>query len=209
MSEHHTETGASAVVFAIAFAAIGCAAEAGPGRAPVEAADNVDAVPAENTEAAPTEPSDSAAADSDTQNIAPAPATEDTSGRSDATYEVPVAAELMSFATYDVSHVKWEVKKGARVLEYNLPDDLTGASNKVQLSGPDTTDNWELSGAAGDASCKTEAGQIRCHESLPGITVDVGAIELRVSMGQLAQEKLAVTKVFQGDPLGILQFTPR
>jgi hypothetical protein len=127
------------------------------------------------------------------------------------TYEVPVAdPALVPFSQYPVAgHVKWEVKKGVRVLEYKLPAQLVGAEQKVELTGPDAAADWMLTGAAGTALCSAQAGQIQCMEMLPGVAIDVPAVETMVSAGQVAAQKLAVTKVFVGDPLGILRFSPR
>jgi hypothetical protein len=126
-----------------------------------------------------------------------------------ATYQVPVDASLAGFNQYAVGHVKWEVKKGVRVLEYNLPQELVGTNQKVQLTGPDAASDWMLTGAVGTAMCNAQAGQIQCMEVLPGVSVDVPAVQSMVSKGQLAAQNLAVTKVFVGDPLGILTFKPR
>jgi hypothetical protein len=66
-----------------------------------------------------------------------------------------------------------------------------------------------LTGEAGTATCTAQGQAVRCNESLPGVPVSVEAVEARVLEGKLAPQKLAITKVFAGDPLGILYFTPR
>jgi hypothetical protein len=128
---------------------------------------------------------------------------------SEPSYEVPVPDELMAFARYAVGTVKWVVKKDERRLEYTLPDELIGKRQPIELVGPETaSQTWSLRGATfGTAECTQLQSQIECREQLDGLAIDVGAVESRVNAGQLPPERLRVTRVFQGDPIGILRFT--
>jgi hypothetical protein len=123
-------------------------------------------------------------------------------------YEVPVSEDLAGFAHYPIDSVEWSERKGERRLEYTLPADLIGTAQRLELKGPETTGpEWSLQGEAfGTATCELKEGQIVCVEQLAGIPIDLAAVEQRVQAGELPPERLETSKVFQGDPLGILRF---
>jgi hypothetical protein len=64
-------------------------------------------------------------------------------------------------------------------------------------------------GNFGEAECEQLGNEIVCHETLDGIAVDVAAIEARVQAGELAPERLDVTRAFESDPIGVLRFAAR
>jgi hypothetical protein len=124
-------------------------------------------------------------------------------------YEVPVKdAALQAFAHYPVGPVEWTAKKGERKLEYALPTDLIGSEQRLELVGADSPNGpWTLRGATfGTADCQALNGQIVCREALAGVPIDVNAVAARVQTGDLPPQRLDVTKVFNGDPIGILRF---
>jgi hypothetical protein len=124
-------------------------------------------------------------------------------------YEVPVTdSTLRAFAQYPVGVVEWTAKKGERKLEYALPTDLIGSEQRLELVGADNPNGpWTLRGATfGTADCQVESGQIVCREALAGVPIDVNAVSARVQAGALPPQRLEVTKVFNGDPIGILRF---
>lgn len=222
-SVHATTAGRPAVsaspIAANPVAAPPAAATPNAGDAPVA---DPPAVPAEQAPA-PSDPAPSDAAPSDAPASEPAPsdATTPTPPAADSgaatpsaeviepSYEVPVGSELAPFARYRLSDVRWMVKDGQRRLVYELPEDLLGHGRRVDFRGPDTAASaWTLDGGAvGTAQCVLAAGQMTCREQLPGVQVDVAAVEARVMAGELAPQQLEVTKVFQGDPIGVLRFT--
>jgi hypothetical protein len=123
-------------------------------------------------------------------------------------YEVPVSGDLADFAYYPIADVEWSERKGERRLEYTLPAELIGTAQRLELKGPDSAGSeWNLQGETfGTATCELVEGQIVCTEMLAGIPIDLTAVEQRVQAGELPPERLAISKVFQGDPLGILRF---
>jgi hypothetical protein len=124
-------------------------------------------------------------------------------------YEVPVTVELADFSRYQVESVQWRERNGERRLQYDLPADLIGHAQRVEFSGPATSDaSWSLrSDKFGQAECEQIGTQVACHETLSGIEIDVEAVEARVSAGELDPGRLGVTRVFEADPIGILRFT--
>lgn len=58
----------------------------------------------------------------------------------------------------------------------------------------------------GTAECELTEGQIVCLEMLAGVPIDLDAVQQPVQTGELPPERLEVSKVFQGHPLGILRF---
>ena len=124
-------------------------------------------------------------------------------------YEVPVMdGALARFAQYAVAPVEWTAKKGERKLEYVLPAALVGADQRLEFVGADSAGGpWTLRGPTfGTASCENVSGQIVCRETLAGVPIDVAAVAARVQTGELPPQRLEVTKVFNGDPIGILRF---
>lgn len=184
--------------------------------APAAATPNADDAPVDDAPAVPVEqaPAPSEAAPSDaTPSDANPPAADSGAATPSAeviepSYEVPVGAELAPFARYRLTDVRWMVKDGQRRLVYELPEDLLGHSRRVDFRGPDTAEStWTLDGeSVGTAQCVLAAGQMTCREQLPGVQVDIAAVEARVMAGELAPQQLEVTKVFQGDPIGVLRF---
>jgi hypothetical protein len=78
----------------------------------------------------------------------------------------------------------------------------------LEFKGPDSAGTtWTLHGDKfGTAHCQALEAQIICNEKLDGIAIDMDAVQQCVQAGELAPERLQVTKAFQGDPIGILRF---
>lgn len=128
-----------------------------------------------------------------------------------ARYDVPVSPELEPFAQYQVTDAEWTINsRGERRLQYTLPLDLTGTAQLVELEGIDSGAPWQLVGevAGTTAECVTDGPHVVCTEHLPGVVVDLAALEARVAAGSLSAERLRVAQVFAPDPIGILRFAP-
>lgn len=136
-------------------------------------------------------------------------------------YEVPLAPEqdaLSIAAVTPVRETRLRVSEGVVVLEYDLPPELTGVVQQVQLSGPAplAAEPIALTGPAGSASCYVyDVGattmSLYCTEELPGVTIDRDALRTLLQARGLPEERiqehLAVTDVFIEDPIGILYAT--
>lgn len=141
--------------------------------------------------------------------------------KGDGIYLVPLAPEnddLAEAAVTIVQEAQLHVSEGEVVLEYDLPAELTGVVQQVELEGdlPEGTDPLILSGSAGTATCYLDnfqegAFDIYCLEELPGVAIDRAALEVLLESRGLDQDvvkaHLDVTDLFIEDPIGILEAT--
>lgn len=159
-------------------------------------------------------PTSSAAVDA---SVPPAPAASSSSSTSappaggtfSGTYEVPVPAPLAAAARYAVPSIGWSVVSGMASLEYDLPLALVGVPVRVKFDGPfdAATGTATLTGTAGTAQCSATATTVVCHETMRGLlplTVDLGVVQsLATDYAGPAQDRVAVSKLFSTDPIGI------
>jgi len=129
-----------------------------------------------------------------------------------ATYRVPVPESLSAWATYPVEEVELE-REGRRVeISYPFPRWLIGESEKVLLEGvySDGAEGFEVTADQGSGTCTHTGSRLVCTETLPGLEVDrEKARERMLDAGLAAEEieqRLQVTRVFESDPIGILEF---
>lgn len=135
------------------------------------------------------------------------------SGSFRGTYEVPVGAELASAALYDVPVVEWEVANGVAKLDYDLPLGLVGKPIRLEFVGPADAarPTGPLSGAPGTAECTFVGSSVSCLEKMAGLLPlepDYAVVEQLAAVeykGPVA-DRVAVTKRFVSDPIGIVHF---
>lgn len=136
-------------------------------------------------------------------------------------YEVPLvpeSGELAEAAVTIVQEAQLHVSAGEVILEYDLPAELTGVVQQVELTGdlPDGAEPLLLTGPAGTATCYLEnfspgAFDLFCLEELPGVAIDRAALEALLESRGLDRDvidaHLEVTDLFIEDPIGILEAT--
>ncbi|MDF2693622.1 MAG: hypothetical protein K0S65_2005 [Labilithrix sp.] len=126
----------------------------------------------------------------------------------DASYSVPVASDLGASATYPVTtSILWTVEGETARLRYRLPADLVGGERQgVSMTGSWNAEAgaYELSGAVGTAKCRVDATLLHCEEQLPGIHVDLAAVQKRLAGTPDEAARLEVSRRFSVDPIGIL-----
>ena len=127
----------------------------------------------------------------------------------EAHYTVPVASDLGDSATYPVtSRVLWKVENDNATLRYRLPADLVGDDSQgISMTGPwnAETSVFDLAGAMGTAHCRADEAMLHCEEELPGIHVDLAAVERRLANAPDQAARLEVSRRFIGDPIGVLE----
>jgi hypothetical protein len=127
----------------------------------------------------------------------------------DAHYTVPAASDLGESATYPVTTgVYWRVEGETATLRYRLPADLVGSENqRISMTGSwnAQTAVFDLAGTMGSAHCRTDQTSLHCEEKLPGIHVDLAAVERRVASAPDGAVRVEVSMRFITDPIGVLE----
>ena len=128
-----------------------------------------------------------------------------------AIYSVAVPVELEPYADYPIGDVSLCRLGDGLQLGYSLPKLLVGDKTRVQFAGGHVaaSDSYELSSADGTASCVRVASAWTCTERFTGITVDLAEVaeEVEDLPPEEPEARLDVSEIFQGDPIGILDFT--
>lgn len=122
-------------------------------------------------------------------------------------YEVPVPAgqeELQPFASFPLTKISRRVRGDVARIEYDLPLELTGVLNTIELSSQaDASGAFrQWSGPLGTATCTDNA----CNVAYKDLQIDMAAIEARlVGRGLPATEielRLRLAGHFREDPHG-------
>ncbi|MGE0786021.1 MAG: hypothetical protein AB7S26_10060 [Sandaracinaceae bacterium] len=125
-------------------------------------------------------------------------------------YEVPLEGPLAAYSRYQITDVHWflDADRSRMVLEYTLPAEMIGVAHFVDLDGTDgdTALPIMVAGDAGTGVCEQSGSIITCNEMLPGVPVDLAAIDAAVDAGTLPAERAEVSRAFGTDPIGILRF---
>ncbi len=129
-------------------------------------------------------------------------------------YEVPIVKpELAAAATYATSEVHWTVSGGTARLEYDLPVALVGTSIRVEFTGSfdPATNKGTLTGPPGTAECTMTATTVECLEVMRGLLPINADMALIASLAKAdyagpVEHRLEVSKVFIGDPIGVVRF---
>lgn len=129
-----------------------------------------------------------------------------------AIYRVPVPDALSAWASYPVEEVELE-REGADIeISYPFPRWLSGDSEKIVLEGAysNAAEGFPVTAEQGSGTCTHTGARFECLESLPGLEVDrEKARDRMLDAGLSAQEieqRLEVTRIFEADPIGILEF---
>lgn len=128
-----------------------------------------------------------------------------------AEYSVPVVpAELEPHASYPIDEVSLCRRPSGLELGYSLPALLVGKKTRVSFAGglDPATGTYELSSEDGTASCDPQ-GAWSCLEKFTGIEVDLEEVAEEASglSPAEAQARIDVAQIFQGDPIGVLDFS--
>lgn len=130
-----------------------------------------------------------------------------------ALYRVPVedAPELKVAAEYEI-RLKKSYPEHQDVLEYELPVELVGRRERVQLNqvASGFPGLLKYTGAQGVAICFEEAGTFVCSIKYKDLEIDPMAVEQTVrrmnSDPLKAANRLQVARRFAGEPQGILRY---
>jgi hypothetical protein len=113
-------------------------------------------------------------------------------------YTVPTAPG----ASFPIAKVRVEQESGTISVYYDLPADLVGRPQRVELTGaPDASGTIELSGEAGTSTCTVSATAFSCREHLSGIHDDAAAASAGLPPGA---PQAAAVWAFSSDPIGVL-----
>lgn len=137
----------------------------------------------------------------------------------DGRYEVPLDpehAELGDAAFTPVFGARLRIDEGQVSLSYDFPLELTGVDQSVDFDGPlpEGDGPLVLAGDPGTATCSIRnvdgpSFDIHCFEELPGVDVDVAALETLLEERGVAPAEIAaridVAKLFSEDPIGIFE----
>lgn len=130
---------------------------------------------------------------------------------STAIYVVPAGPDTPE-TRYALATLKSESVAGTFRLDYQMPELLVGNNQRISLRGTlDATGRIAtVSGAAGSATCDLMPGgglSVRCTEMLPGVVVDLAAVErlARASDPATAAAFVAIAARFSSEPIGFVE----
>jgi hypothetical protein len=113
-------------------------------------------------------------------------------------YTVPGAPA----AAFDLPGVRIEQTGGMVSVYYDLPADLVGTAQSVELTGAvDATGALQLAGDAGTSTCTVSPAALDCDERLVGVHVDAAQASAQLPVGD---PRRAAVQAFTDDPIGIL-----
>ncbi|MEZ4446977.1 MAG: hypothetical protein R3B72_48300 [Polyangiaceae bacterium] len=127
-----------------------------------------------------------------------------------AVYSVPVPVELEAYASYPIGDVSLCRTGNQLEMGYSLPALLVGKKTRVSFAGTvePTSTAYALSSTDGTADCQRSGAAWTCTEQFTGLVVDLTEVakEAEGLTAAEAQARLDVSTIFQGDPIGILDF---
>lgn len=128
---------------------------------------------------------------------------------SQAVYEVP-GAQDKELRFYEMSKINLNVHGDRVVLKYSLPLDLTGEKNDIVAEGVFTEENKAtLQGPKSNMVCDFIAK--RCDVRYNDLSVDLALVKERLESQSVPADKLeqrlAISRRFSGDPIGVIYFT--
>lgn len=129
-------------------------------------------------------------------------------------YEVPVPSELTAFAQYELQGKITVNSNGLRVIEYSLPDVLTGSgySPIILTEKRIVGDEILFKGELGKANCKEVDANFDCHVEYEDLLIDMAKVESAINQRFTdpleISSRLEVAKIFSGEPVGILKIKP-
>lgn len=127
-------------------------------------------------------------------------------------YWVPVGQQLSQFALFNISKVSVKIGEDKVAVEYELPHELTGAANKIELEGPlQKSGPVVLQGDYGRMECPTPTDFSDCAVSYRDLNFDAEArTALLASISsndeELRKRELVAARFqFGGEPHGFLR----
>jgi hypothetical protein len=130
---------------------------------------------------------------------------------STAVYVVPAGPDTPE-TRYTLATPKSESVAGTYRLDYQMPALLVGNNQRISLRGTlDATGRIAtVSGPAGSATCDLMPGgglSVRCTEMLPGVVVDLAAVErlARASDPTTVTAFVAIAARFSSEPIGVVE----
>ncbi|MBC7715253.1 MAG: hypothetical protein H7177_18045 [Rhizobacter sp.] len=129
-----------------------------------------------------------------------------------ATYEVPVSEELKEYAVFELSDLEKKIKGDRFVVEYSLPDVLTGNIEYIHLEGKIQANKDEvvMIGDKGAARCKGVYTETTCTVQYNGLEIDADkATEAIKNISKSDKEtfgRIEVMRAFSTDPVGIIVY---
>jgi hypothetical protein len=126
-------------------------------------------------------------------------------------YFVPVAPELLAYATFDVPTIRIRQHNREIEIAYTLPALLVGGDQELSFRGPDSADAngvYQLSGDSGQARCQWLETAFSCDEALSGIAIDRDKLEREYAQLPAAESdaRWSIANQFSDDPIGKLTF---
>lgn len=123
---------------------------------------------------------------------------------SDAVYEVPGSKPGQGL--YDMS-LKLYVDGDVVFAGYDLPQNLTGVKNRIEMSGTFINEGLVLlQGPKGELRCNFQ--EEKCDARYKDIIVDLDAVKARLERAGLAPNEvmngLTISRRFQRDPIGVI-----
>ncbi len=127
-------------------------------------------------------------------------------------YEVPVSADLKSFATYPVKFEADNYQQDPNTIVFPMPSTLIGVEQNVKMSKvPGQTTAWE--GPNVDGNCETIGRYFKCTIAFKALAIDQTKVEAAIrSTYQSDQEiagRLRVADSFGSEPIGIITYKMR
>lgn len=130
-------------------------------------------------------------------------------------YWVPVGPEHIQYGMFFISAVEIKNLGESIKIEYDLPVELTGVPNRIELEGPLVNEGpMHLTGPMGKADCPRSGEVDRCKISYQGLTYDPALREQHLKSISKSPAELtsrqAVAWQFQfgGEPGGFLSVNP-
>ncbi len=128
-----------------------------------------------------------------------------------ASYEVPVAAALKEFATFELVDFKKDISDDLIVIQYKLPALLVGHEESIKLEGKFMagSDELLLVGEKAVARC-TSYVRFVCIVEYNDLNIDeAAAVDAINAISKTPEEKsarLEVRRAFSTDPVGIILY---
>ena len=130
-----------------------------------------------------------------------------------ATYTVPVSAELIVYAKFELEGFKSQEGNGTVTVKYNIPNLLTGVDQQVEFNGKydDKAEVNVLTGKNGVLTCtKEENDKVECRAEYKDLQKDSAKAEAlirKIATSPLEiQGRLSVMRAFSSDPVGIIVY---
>ena len=132
-------------------------------------------------------------------------------------YGIPAALEFGKFASFPTTYRVSVNELGKRVLTYNLPEDIVGATEvTIALTEADRFPNGMIDfvGIGGDrGTCRPGETDVTCLVEHPSLEVDVEAVEKLIDVkypGSPDNEaRKSVMRIFSNDPKGIVNYAAK